>query len=309
MRGRKGFAKLSSAITFGIWYGKRKIVSQTKFTKRQRTVAQKRKYLENLVIRIEREKNRLLKQRRLLAAQKKKIIRQEKRKLEELPPEKVKFVKPDAQEAKFDSEEIKAKSTLLIFEEAYAEASPEFKNVEIIDTTIIPLKPKENSYNRRVVEKIVHTTSGRELFFSILDFDLVQKRYITVNVDNFDEAFEETFSLLFPHADDFRKETYKSSEAFIFRFKFTWNPQDSDKSVAMGISLRRTDIRTRKYMIEIFRDTFMKFFGTIDDRTKEILTKNYLADNSTLYITGMTVEAYNEHKPQNKHGSRSKRSS
>lgn len=304
---RGGFTKISSAKTFEIFYGKRRVYGPVSFSSRTKSVAQKRRYLATLVKRIEKKRLLILEERRHLALAKKRAAEERKRHKSQKAQDKRRLAKVRKQIGRPEVEIKKevpldyytevnwAWSGLPAFNKAYAEPSPDFKNVVIKDTTIIPVHPESKRYDKRTIEKMLYTQVNGDYRISILDFTMEEKEYFPMDSESMHESYLEAMATFLPHIRQYFEDMKRSTHAFNLRIKFLWQG-DSLKArhfVQQGVSKPRRELRTREGVDELVRETFRRLAGPTDS---EIIRgqkshRNYLVGERMILITGFTMEA------------------
>lgn len=304
LRGPHGFAQLRYAKTYEIWYGKRRVFGPAPFPPKKKKVSERRSYLERRLNNIVREYNRLLaevreKRRRKLAFKKKsdtqkELLRQKKVKSGEARKIKAKAVSPtgivrkDLKEA-FDY----AYGDMPIFPKIRAEESEEYLNVVQIDKTVTPIEPDNSTYSKQLIDKMMWTSKSGYYNLAIIDFSLNPDEFIPMNADTFNEGYVQAYTIMFPHILNYYTESNRSSDAYILRIKFAWTTdRDTQEFDSYGISLHRQAYANRDGVLNAFRQTFLKMFGTKDpyDKTR-LITTNYMFGDSMVYIKGFTFEA------------------
>ncbi len=319
-RGAKGFTQVRYARTFEIWLGKRRILPPTAFPTPKKKAADRRSYLQRKVNRIERERQKILRARgearalkakqireaKLKAEQRKQVLRErakQKRIAKRILEQETEQVREDKKIEKKEApkREVTPEQSRLLdllskespdFKNQYQEEPQTLKQATIRDVVITPIKPKNPTYTKRIVDKTIYTNHKTEILnMTILDFDLKEQHIIPMDEDTIESAYTETWRLFWPHVVSFYDTVFSSTDDYILRLKFSFIPKGKRGYVSQGISLHRQDIQDSDKLAAIFRSTFRKFMGTEDPRTKEIWTKNYLAYQTLVYITGFTLEA------------------
>lgn len=299
-RQRLALSKLRYATAFEIWYGARRVLPRWDFIKSQRKVDTRRRYIQKLIKRIEiarlqkneerkRKREVVLKQRDQEA---KKIRQREVRKAPRRPKKPTAFL-PQEREI-YDVEIDWALAGLPMFNKVRAEESPVFKNVEVKDTIIIPVQPDSYRYDKEMIEKMLWSSGQGDYRISILNLTMKPSEYFTMEGETFAESYKAAFLTFAPHIMRYFEDTRHSTDLFNLRIKFMWEG-DGFRPTAyktLALSLTRMQLRSREGMLELIRDTFVRFFGpkTIDIRRGRRGQRNYLVGDRSVMITGFTLE-------------------
>jgi len=302
-KGKKRIAlgKLRYATTFEIWYGSRRLVAPKPFTKSQKKLEARRNYLRLLTKRIEigrleaieAKKKAKIKKYKAEIAKLKKIKTRETRKASKKPqkPGNIKVEERELYNVEIDQAHI----GLPIFNKVFGEPSPTFLNVECKDTLIIPIEPDSHRYNKRLIEKAMWSSKQGHYDLSILDLTMIAEEYFTMEADTFAESYKAAFLTFTPHIMNYFENVKSSSDLFTLRIKFLWQGDKRTESSfsTHGLSLNRMQLRTRNGMLELIRDTFIRFFGpqNMDIRRGVHGKRNYLVGERVVLITGFTLEA------------------
>lgn len=297
---RIALGKLRYATSFEIWYGKRRAIPRKDFIKSQRKVDVRRRYFLRLIKQIEvlrLQKNEQLREKRKAAIRRrevkaKEIRRREVRKAPRKPKKPGEFL-PEEREI-YEVEIDWAHAGLPMFNKAYAEESPVFKNVEVKDTLIIPIQPDSERYDKQMIEKMMWSSQQGDYRLSIMNLTMAPDEFFAMEGETFADSYKAAFLTFAPHIMKFFEETRHSTDSFILRIKFMWQgdgfrPQSYQTH---GLSLLRTDVRSRPEMLELIRNTFVRFFGPKDDEIKRGKhgKRNYLVGDRVVLITGFTLE-------------------
>lgn len=322
LRGPHGFAQLRYAKTFEIWYGKRRISGPQPFPPKKKKVSERRSYLERKLDNIEQEYFRLLAEaREQRALEKKKLERaakrhekklaeaREQRALEKKKREraakrlekkllKEAVAKPIESESEKEEQEQFTKARKLLsnefpdFNNAEYEEPQTLVNATIKDVMVVPIIPVNDTYTKELIEKIITSNRMTEtLYLTILNFGLTEENIIPMDLSTFYDSFRTSIAVMIPHLWDFYTQVKGSTDAWILRIRYSYEPKGKQHFQEQGISLVRTHgLNSKKAMLDHFIWTFKRFIGEAKD-PKTPFKKNYLTGDTLIYITGFTLEA------------------
>lgn len=297
---RLALSKLRYATAFEIFYGARRVLPRRDFIKSQRKVDTRRRYVQKLIklIEVERlKKNEARKRQRraTLRRQDKKSVLLKKREVRKAPrrPQKPSSFLPEEREV-YEVEIDWAHAGLPMFNKVRAEESPQFKNVEVKDTIVIPVQPDSHRYDKETIEKMLWSSGQGDYRISILNLTMKPTEYFSMEGETFAESYKAAFLTFAPHIMKYFEDTRHSTDLFNLRIKFMWEG-DGFRPIAyktMALSLTRMQLRSREGMLELIRDTFVRFFGpkTIDIKRGRRGQRNYLVGDRSVLVTGFTLE-------------------
>lgn len=286
LRGPKGFAKIRYATTFEIFYGKRRVLARRPFPVIFKKVSDKKQLLEQLIVGIETKRIRLLAKRRAKRKREKEIQRRADR---EKKLGKVLRRMPRKFENQFYRgfffSTLDAEVSAPVFNKAYGVKPATAMKTQVIDTMIVPVEPEKNYFSKQIFDKEMRNAAWGDYHIATLDFSLKEDFYVPMTGENFLEAYQRSTELMLPHAIRYFQETMKSSSYYILRIKFlnNWDPDAPYEN--WGLSEVRVELRDKRGLINLFRETFKKFFGDGFD------CANYLEGEKLVFVTGFTLEA------------------
>lgn len=289
-RGKRGFTKLRYAITYEVWRGRKRILAPRAFPASFKKVSERKSLLEKIVETYELK--------RLQLNERKRLKRKELHRRKDQKRAKAQLAKEEKQYTKRSLFYFKeAKQGLPVFPKAYEGEPIAIKNKTVLDTTIIPIEPEGERYTTELVEKIIHSSIEGRSTYSIYNFSFREEYLIPLDVHTMRESFIEFITQTFPHIHMFYQATKKSTDGYIFRIKFSWNPAGGDEYWSQGISLTRRDIENDARLRKTVLDTFALFMGksVVKGNHVKVFVKNYLADASLIYINGFTFESMVEY--------------
>jgi len=277
-RGKK--APFYQAISFEIYYGKRKITPNTLFSSRQKNALNKKNFLIRLINAI--ESIRLI---RLEEANEKRRLKklQEKRKREEWARREFENLN------KYERRSLRlirfAETETLEFSKARFVKPKTLKQMDQ-EVMSIPVISKRSGYYPHFYYKVLNSPTFGPIQLSIFKFML--KKRIEMKNSNFNLALTDIRSRFTPHLLRFYNDVKKSHRDFILRIKFQFD--DKREMAVSGIRLRVTnDVQ----MAGLLLATIYRIRG--DEvkplRILKIDPTDYLQGNNKIFITGFTIEA------------------
>lgn len=295
-KGRRPVAqnKLRYATSFELWYGKRRVLARAEFPFKR--VGERREFLLALIEGIERKRQRILKKRRSEyrkrrhAEARKAVERRVHRTSRKAP--KIPRI-PEPYRSSFVASTKMALDQLPVFTKLRAEKPVVARRAIVQDTIIIPMEPVDDTYKIRIVDKMLANHIFGEYHLAILDYTLKEKEFIPMSAEDFEEAYALAFVKFIPHVVNYFEQVRNSSDMFILRIKFLHQWGKEEDLSPHGVSFHRIGVYSNEQMIDLFRRTFLRMFGDKDDpyTTKNIKRANYLTGDSTIFITGFTLEA------------------
>lgn len=297
---RIALQKLRYATSFEIWYGRRRVLPRKDFIRSQRKVDVRRRYIQRIIkqieiLRLQKNEERRLKREALLRRQERESRQLRRREIRKVPlkPKKPDRFLPEEREI-YDTEIDWAFAGLPVFNKARAEESPIFKNVEVKDTIVIPVQPDSPRYHKEMVEKMLWSSGQGDYRISILNLTMRPEDYFAMEGESFAESYKAAFLTFAPHIMMYFAETKNSTDLYNLRIKFMWEGDGfkAQPYQTYGLSLTRMQLRTREGMLELIRDTFVRFFGprSGDIRRGKHGKRNYLVGDRAILITGFTLE-------------------
>lgn len=296
LRNKKGkFSKLRYAESYEIFYGKRKVLGKKIFSKNEKKVADKKALIESVVKAIEKVRLQRLKKQRD-QRRKKKIVRTNEKAKREL---KKRLKKPESKFQQRMTDEIRdevqeAGIQLPVFPKVEALPPATATRANVIDTLMIPIAPDGGNYQKQIIDKEMYKDEVGSYHLAILNFSLDPDAYLEMTAENFKDTYKLAFMKFAPHVAQYFEDVKNSSKHFIFRLKFLNNWQPDQAYEHYGISQRRIEIRDRKSMFHLMRETFLQLFGDTERFGYTVHNKrraNYLEGEKIIYITGFTLEA------------------
>ncbi|NJM09873.1 MAG: hypothetical protein HC883_02990 [Bdellovibrionaceae bacterium] len=164
----------------------------------------------------------------------------------------------------------------------------------LLDAMLIPVLPHGEKYKNQIIDKMMRTQDHGSYHLSILDLTLNEEEMLPMNAGNFEEVYEKASILMLPSLLDYFQQTKKTSSLYILRVKFLNRWDTDDVYRPHGISWLRTDLREDNQVFNLFRKTFLQFFGSTEayDRTSRgTMRANYLQGEQEVVITGVSFEA------------------
>jgi len=290
LRNATGFSSLRSALYFQLYYGKKPVSELIPFTKRRKTLSQKRKFLLSLLDEIEAQRKIILEKRRLKAraireVEKKKIEErkaraeakreaEKKRKLAEEKEEEIERV-----EDYLSKERLNKKATR-IEKPTYVGREPSV----LKPVKIIPVITGTSLYKKEIVLKTVKSPVYGVIDLKQLDFTL--KESIWMNMDNITSVKKQLRFLFAIHVTKFFKESKDTVKGFIFRMKY--NMHLSNGRVAkQGFGGTRFFIK-KITDFQAFDRAMNRFYRFLSNKNMD----RYLVKSSgeEIEITGFTLE-------------------
>lgn len=324
-RNARGFCAIRYAVTFEIWFGRRKIIPATRFHSSKKTAASRRDSIQRKINLIERSRQRILKERRekqakqrlklKLAAERERRRRNRQARQRRLvkvklphkdrerrskqlerarirrPIKPIKLSTP--QRSLFEKSWEDSRKALPVFPKVIEVEPTDARRATVLDTLIIPMEPESKMYTKQLVDKTLVNNKFGNYHLAIMNFDLHRENYIPMSSDNYTEAYSQAFLKLIPHIGNYFNEVKKSSDKFILRIKFLHKWEDTEAFLTHGVSYHRIAVHTSEELIQLFRNTFLRLHGDVNDpyTTKGRLRVNYLGGERMIYITGFTLEA------------------
>lgn len=303
---RGGFSLPRYAVTFEVFYGKRKILVRTEIPKRYRLVAQKKKFFEKIVKEIEKKRVAALKKQRMNREKKKQQkIKEDQAELRRLKRLERAFEAQKAEDVRKVLKKVKkGKKGKLTLEMMQAIVAPQFSslreesldfskqreeepltlpNATVEDVLITPYTPKSKLYEKEIVAKKITTPSGI-LQLRILNFDLKPDSFVELNRNTAQTKFETAYYTFAPHIFKFFEEVKETDKRFIFRIKIASEIRPG-LVTEQGVSEGRFEAHTLEDLREFVFSTFNRLL-----KNKNNARENYLAGVQALYITGFTLE-------------------
>ena len=322
LRGAKGgFAKIAQAKSYEIFYGKKKILKRTEFTKKIKLVKQKRSFLERLIKTI--EKKRLETVEKIKKANKKKLLEKKFQKKEEKRRQTIVsniLNNEDYLVTKFKEENALFKSETPNFDVTYIktqiETNVNFRQIQVIqygavdkeeidpanarteppvnsaETTvseveILPFKPKSKYYDKELIYKEILKRDEQVVIISTtLKLELKEKYYIPITVDTFRNAKVRTFAYFLPHLRDFFGNMKQGN--YILRVLF--RRKVGDTFIQQGMSHMRHNLNKPDDINVVLNETMNRFIDPDERKARGGFIKHYLQESSQLEIVGFTFE-------------------
>lgn len=312
-----GKTNLRYALSFDLFYGKRKVLSKQPFPRyakssfTKETTEKKRKYILRLTKQVEKKRLQALEMRRKIAAEKRELKRREEelKKLQEIQKKKRRVERkirvykeapsepvstPAEEEAARRVSPLSLKQFQLADLESIRwdkgrEEPPEvFPAATVQDVLIFPVDPVNDLYEKRIIEKTLSRNEGRDFdYLTIMDFSLLYD--IVMNDISFNQAAQEIYDTFMPHIGLFWSDIHETKPWFILRMKFRYAGGKDGAYVTHGLSMPRYLIRTATDLHNFVVNTIKLFRGHIVKG--KLIVKNYLTGDQDLYVTGFTLEA------------------
>jgi hypothetical protein len=296
---------LSKAHYIEIWYGKRKILAKTLFPKvyfkRKKKASDKKKYLKDLIVKIEKKrikaieksrKTRKSKKKKVLAKKRKRAIKAyRKRRLKKAQEKAKKVRKTKRQKAVIEEIEEEALDPANVYIEPEEEKKPA--------KVVMPVEYDE--YNKTYEEySLFSKRRNKDMQFEAMSIN--EKDPLAVTRDNIDAVMQEMRERYFPHFLEYIKQ--QGGQAVMipkFNIDFNINQKKEmqlDKGnrldvESLGVSTERIDVDL-KHAKEAFEMLLVQFYNVLTGETKGNTRHggNYLArsQNNVIYVTGFTTE-------------------
>jgi len=330
LRGKKGgFAKISKAYYYELYYGKKKIVKKTLFHKLTKTVKQKKAYLERLIKKIEIERLKSVKKAQKTRAKNKKVVtikkslenkilNKTKKKLNEIYAaqsleERFELEEKELEDERFESglnivsEKVPTgfKQTMMAQYEAIDKEEIDPKNAtteepkdvslyHISEASILPFKPKSIYYDKTLIYKeIMLKENNKTTMSTTLKFTLKDKYQIPLTQETYDQVRLLTIAYFVPHLRDF----FFNMQKGWYILRVTFKRQVADKMIEQGISDQRISITKPNQMQIILSRTMNRFINIDEKKSQKGFITNYLQDSTYLVITGFSLEQQEFNKP------------
>lgn len=297
------------AVSYEIFYGKRKILAEKAFHPRTKTTDQKKRYLDKSLRQIEELRLEALEKQRKTREKKRKerakeLERQQKETKKQLEKAQKKLQERRAKRATEEAEKepsvisdqevfdildpikTRIEKESANFSKTKSEDPTALPNATIESVLVTPFSPKGDTYTKELIEKII-TTQRRafELYLTILNFNLKQPYYLPLTRKNFDYEAAVVYYNFISHILNF----YESidDEYFIFRIKYR-KRFEGGKWYDFGISKGRNRVTSLDRMKELVKETIYLFQNKMTDG------KNYLMGDVEIEVTGFSLEAASE---------------
>lgn len=328
LRNKSGaFSTPRYARTFEIRYGKRTIIQRSAFPADVRSISAKKEFIQLMIFSIEEHRLKILQKARLKRQKEKQRLEREQKK-----------TKKKKKGLKLNKEEEKRRISQLVDEDLWKKAQQItkndmkfFKNFRVIEEfskvrrraakerpnfvksrelesnqlteavikkiLAIDYEPFANTYKKELIQKfVIGRDGGREAYHNILNYSY-EGIGLEIDDDNMEEVRQRLLIDFGGHIGKFFNETKEEFRFYYLRIKFSRH-FDVGEPIQQGISILASEVKNVSQLMNSLNLTLYKMGGSYVPGTKVPHTKNYLATDSRIFITGFTLDASAEVKKQ-----------